>query len=422
MKKTLVINLEDCTDYQRTLSANPVLLAHGTLLVLSTLMLTVTFWLSSTRADLIVVATGQVRSAQQAQRVFTGEQFNAATGGRVVEVGFEQGQQVKKDQVLIRFDTSRIDNQIAKLDRRTQSDRDAIEELVHLERTQSRQYESRLAKAQAELDQAKQQVDRAQRQRELKINLATVELQESLDRLTWTKRLHESNAASPRELRQVELETQRKRNQLEAAQLSVDASAVAVRDRAIEAIRREFDVRLQEMRLQRSERQAQLQQTLHDLANLQLEREQAVVAAKSDGVVISKEPKVGDVLKPGQAVAQIAPGHEFRMDVTLASRDIGHIQVGMPVKVKLDAYDYQQYGAAEGEVVFVSPDTQEANNDPNAPPTYIARISLADHEIGRDEKRGQIKMGMTGRVEIITGHENLLSVLVRKIRRTISLS
>lgn len=97
--------------------------------------------------------------------------------------------------------------------------------------------------------------------------------------------------------------------------------------------------------------------------------------------------------------------------------------LGILVKVILEAYVYRQYGALEGTVVFVSPDSQVADDkldDNTALPRYTARITFTNHEVGHGVLQGQVKLGMTGKVEIITNNENLLSVLLRKIRRTIS--
>ncbi len=425
MSRNLIVDLDDCSEYRRTLLACPSVIAHGTLLLLGVLVGTVILWLATTEAELIVVTTGRVRSVAEADRVFTGEQFNAATGGRVVEVGFEQGQPVERGDVLIRFDTQRLDNQIDKVETQITAQRATISEVTRLKELQARQFQARLAQSRAELEEVQGRIQRAVQERASKIRLAGLELEEAQERLNWAQKLVKHNAASPWEVRKTELEVQRDATQLQIAQLPVDETAVRVRREALNVVEQEYGVRMHELGLQLADKQAQLDQTLHDLENLKLERAQSVVVATAHGIAISKQPKPGDVIKAGQPVVEIAPAHGYRIDVTLASRDIGHIRVGMPVKVKLDAYDYQQYGTAEGEVVFVSPDSQNTSSDDGSPvpaaPLYTARIALNSHEIGQGEHRGTIKLGMTGRVEIITGQENLLSVLVRKIRQTISL-
>jgi len=41
--------------------------------------------------------------------------------------------------------------------------------------------------------------------------------------------------------------------------------------------------------------------------------------------------------------------------------------------------------------------------------------------VGRGVFRGRVKLGMGGLAEIVTGRESLLSILVKQIRRSISL-
>jgi hypothetical protein len=53
--------------------------------------------------------------------------------------------------------------------------------------------------------------------------------------------------------------------------------------------------------------------------------------------------------------------------------------------------------------------------------TYTVRIALDGDAIGRGSLRGQLKLGMAGHAEIITARESLLTLLVKRIRQTISL-
>ena len=91
----------------------------------------------------------------------------------------------------------------------------------------------------------------------------------------------------------------------------------------------------------------------------------------------------------------------------------------MPARIKLDAYDYQRYGSVAGTVVFLSPDSGVGEGQRTA--TYLVKIELAGHELGRGELHGQVKLGMTGQADIVTGQERLLALLVKKLRETISL-
>ena len=91
----------------------------------------------------------------------------------------------------------------------------------------------------------------------------------------------------------------------------------------------------------------------------------------------------------------------------------------MSARIKLDAYDYQRYGTLSGSVSFVSPDSGVSEGQ--AKDSYLVRVAVGRTELGRGGYRGQVKLGMTGKAEIIIGRDSLLSLLLRRIRRTISL-
>jgi multidrug efflux pump subunit AcrA (membrane-fusion protein) len=156
-----------------------------------------------------------------------------------------------------------------------------------------------------------------------------------------------------------------------------------------------------------------------DLEELELQRGQATVVAPRDGVITSAEIKAGDVLDRGKAVIEIAEQRGFFFEVEVPSEEVGRLKVGMPARVKLDAFDYQKYGTAAGTVAFLAPDSSLPEGRRTA--TYLVRIELDNDEVGRGDHRGRLKLGMAGQAEIVTGRESLLSLLVRKIRQTISL-
>jgi hypothetical protein len=52
---------------------------------------------------------------------------------------------------------------------------------------------------------------------------------------------------------------------------------------------------------------------------------------------------------------------------------------------------------------------------------YLVRIEVDGDQVGRGDLRGEVKLGMTGQAEVVTGQESLLLLLVRKIRQSISL-
>jgi multidrug efflux pump subunit AcrA (membrane-fusion protein) len=127
--------------------------------------------------------------------------------------------------------------------------------------------------------------------------------------------------------------------------------------------------------------------------------------APLDGVITSGDVKVGDLLSSGQPVVEIAEQKGFLFEVSVPSEEVGHLQVGMSARIKLDAFDYQKYGTLEGTVRFISPDSGVAEGQ--RAPSYLVRIELAGEEVGRGDFHGRVKLGMAGQAEIVTGQEAL---------------
>ena len=136
-------------------------------------------------------------------------------------------------------------------------------------------------------------------------------------------------------------------------------------------------------------------------------------------MVIKGDVKLGDLLEPGKPVLELARQEGFVFEGSVASEEVGHLAEGMAVRIKLDAYNYQQYGTIGGTVQFLSPDSGREGEERTV--TYTVRIALSSDEVGRGEYRGRVKLGMTGQADIVTGHRSLLALLVNRIRQTIRL-
>ena len=61
MRNDLVLDLADCTEFRQTLLARPPKILHGTAALLVALLGAALAWSATTRANLVVRATGRVR-------------------------------------------------------------------------------------------------------------------------------------------------------------------------------------------------------------------------------------------------------------------------------------------------------------------------------------------------------------------------
>jgi HlyD family secretion protein len=422
MRDDVVPDLDDCTEFRQTLLARPPRVVHGTALLLTALLGAGLAWTALTQADLVVRVQGRVRPVTTPRAIVyagSGEALTASIGSRLVEVNAREGDLVRRGDVLLRFDTGRLDNEIARRRRMIRAAEEEFSRLVHLEELAARRAEAARAKAEAELTHAQQEVRQARKRRDAEIRLARLGLSRAADEQDRLRRLFERHAAAPSELVQATVRLREAEETLAKAQLPVDESRPEILRRSLAVIERDDAVRREESALKRGAKQAELDATRLELANRELERAQAVLRAPFDGVVTVGDFKVGDLLERGKTVLEIAEQAGFRFEAAVPSEAVGHVRVGLPARIKLDAYDYQKYGTLDGAVCFVSPDSGVPGGRQSA--MYTVRVAVSRDEVSRGAHRGRVKLGMSGRVEIVTGRESLLSLLVKRVRQTISL-
>ena len=147
------------------------------------------------------------------------------------------------------------------------------------------------------------------------------------------------------------------------------------------------------------------------------------VRSPMDGIVRSvRLTTLGGVAKPGEEIMQIVPvDDDLIIEAKVKPADIAFIKPGLPATVKLDAYDYSIYGALEGIVIYISADTLNEDVRNNEQPYYRVQIKTSERNLlGRNNERIEIQPGMTATVEIKTGKKTVLRYLTKPITKTIS--
>ncbi len=147
------------------------------------------------------------------------------------------------------------------------------------------------------------------------------------------------------------------------------------------------------------------------------------VRSPMDGIVRNvRLTTLGGVAKPGEEIMQIVPvGDDLIIEAKVKPADIAFIKPGLPAAVKLDAYDFTIYGALEGVVNYISPDTLNEEVRGVDQPYYRVHIKTGGHNlVGLNNERIEIQPGMTATVEIKTGKKTVLSYLTKPITKTLS--
>ena len=180
MRNELVLDLADCTEFRQALLARPPKIVHGTAALLLVLLGATLAWSAATRANLVVRAPGRIRPVSTPKKVYCaarGEVLSTAVGGQVLEVNVREGDEVRQGALLIRLETSRLDNEIDKQRRLLRVAEEELDKLDQLAGLTTLQFEAARAKAKAELTQAREDVRRALEQQNADVRLMQVEIE-----------------------------------------------------------------------------------------------------------------------------------------------------------------------------------------------------------------------------------------------------
>lgn len=190
-----------------------------------------------------------------------------------------------------------------------------------------------------------------------------------------------------------------------------------------------------EIRLKMTERQAEyMVKAREELARAKAEADslEEVIRGRSDslsrltlrspvrGVVKDIEVTTqGGVIPPNGRLMVIVPMEDqLLVEARISPRDIAFIRPGLEAKVKVTAYDYSIYGALNGEVVTVSPDTIQDEIKPEVF-YYRAFIRTTDDALVNQKSgiRYPIVPGMIATVDIKTGAKTVFEYLIKPINR-----
>lgn len=156
---------------------------------------------------------------------------------------------------------------------------------------------------------------------------------------------------------------------------------------------------------------AEVQETLQ---RLDARVERLDVRSPITGYILDlKVQTIGQVVQPGEILMQIVPNDtSLEAEVHIQPRDIGYVEPGQPVNLRVSAYDYSRFGFARGVLKRISASSVIAD-DGRA--YFLGWVTLATPYVGDDPGMNPIRVGMAVDAEIITGKKTLLGYLAQPV-------
>lgn len=130
---------------------------------------------------------------------------------------------------------------------------------------------------------------------------------------------------------------------------------------------------------------------------------------------------VGGVVTPAQQLLVVVPQESpIEVEAWLENKDIGFVNSGQPVQIKVETFPFTIYGVIDGKVMTVSND---AIQQEKGGLVYSTRVSMARSTMQVEQKNVNLTPGMAVTVEIKTGTrraiEYFLSPLLKSTQESI---
>lgn len=455
---------------QAQLDSLPQVWTRGLLYFLVIFAAIVLPWAVLAKVDETGVARGRLEPRGATMRL------DAPTAGTVAAVRVKEGQQVKKGQVLLELESDllRADLQQGQTKLEGQKNRlvqlqQGRNQLLTALTTQEQQNQAQAAEKSAQLDQARQslranttttpflvseklaqvnQAKQALNSAQTALIMADHKVQTDLKEVQRYRLLWEQGAIAEIklvEVRGIAAASQKLRSQAQA-DIALAQERLQEQQQSYQKLwqqsqsdRKQWEYKLREQEgnqqslrrageLALSKSQAQLKdldgqiaslqteiaQSQNQMRSLQLQIAQKVVRSPADGTIFqfpTTKPKA--YLQAGQLVAQIAPqGSTLVLKAQIPNQNSGFLQVGMPVKLKFDAYPFQDYGVVPGHLRWKSPDSKKVESGQSQVEVFDLEISLEQTTIQAQNRRIVLTPGQTATAEVVVRQRRIIDFIL----------
>lgn len=157
------------------------------------------------------------------------------------------------------------------------------------------------------------------------------------------------------------------------------------------------------------------------------------LVAPVDGIVkdLNVHTKNG-VLTPGNALMTIIPNNDvIEAEVIVRNEDIGYIELGQNVKLKVASFPYQKFGLLHGKVINISPDAMDTSDNKNnnsnnqddkqkQDPGYKVLVQVPKNYIQVGNKKYDILNGMKVEADIKISDRTIFEYLTDPLKKLVN--
>jgi HlyD family secretion protein len=470
------ITSEDWSEITKeSLDSLPQVWTRGLLYLLVLIVSLVLPWAMLSKVDETGTARGRIEPKDKTVKL------DAAVAGTVAEIRVKEGETVKAGQTLLLLESELVKSDLrqvqdkleGQLNRLSQLNSSKNQLIVSLA-TQQQQNQSQQLEKQAQVDQAQQNINTLknayQFQKEERLSQLNQARQTLVNSLTTNNLVESSLGSSQREVKRytqlkqqgvipeinlVEKQDIAKDKQKLYAQTKSDIQQAKLRlaeqKSSYERNLRQAnaDIEQAKLRLQEQERgyqtltrsgqlaelkiaeqqksldtdvtslKSEIAQSKSQIESLKFQLGQREIKASVNGILFQLPiQKAGSVVQLGTMVAEIAQDNSpLIIRAQMATTESGFLRIGLPVKLKFDAYPFQDYGIVSGELIKISPNTIEMDTPNGKVAAYNLEISLKQSCIPSTNKCIPLRPGDTATAEVIVRQRLIIDFLLDPFKK-----
>lgn len=393
-------------------------------------------WAMSAQVESAVIASGKFVVKSNAQSV------QHLEGGTVGAIFVAEGDRVKKGQVLVRLDSTKVESDLAILKSRLidltiekarllaerdgkpvlqspkppfnlEEERTSFNAAMNLQQTL---LTARLSATRLQLSQlternrqTEEQIQGFKRVRSARV----IELEQSNDDLASQQKLNKMRLIRKSVLRQTIRQVARTRGEIG----EFDSKIAGARSRLAET-----NYKIAE--LKRTERSKVLDQLKANQSQLQEAKEKFTAASARTTSLEIRAPRtglihelkiftVGGVIKPGQTVMSVIPQNELLLvSAKIQTHEIDQVYIGQPALVRIGAFKQRVTPELEATVTSISPD--ETQDEKSGQSFFSAKISIKPKELSKLGKK-QLTPGLPAEVFIKGKKRRVMTYLTQPL-------
>ncbi len=444
---------------QQILDTLPKTWTKGLIYLLALLTVTILPWSMLVKIDEVGTAQGKLEPKGKTLRL------DAPVSGTVVSLSVKEGDLVQQGQKLLELESNLIDNELAQQktrlkdqQERLRQNKESEDRLKSILNAQQQQDSSKSLEKQSQLEQAEQNLaslkttQAAQKQEkiaqiqqaqvaieslELERKLAKVRLETAKEKISRYRQAFKDGVITKDRLYETEQAVKENQQSLEKAGKEIDRAKALLSERqgSYKTFWQQSAAETEQARLRLQEQQSSyvslgrstevsslnlqdkikniqaqantirndISQSENRIKTVEFQLKQRIVVAPVAGTIFQMPlTKPGAVVSTGQAIAQIAPENSpLILRAQIESDKSGFLRVGLPVKIKFDAYPFQDYGIVKGRLAWISPDSKNTTEGLTQKKVYEIEVELEQKQIQIGNKTVIFSPGQTATAEVV---------------------